>query len=176
MTKPILDIRPYAEGDAAEISALHSRAFGPGRFTRTAYRVREGASVGMPQGEVCCRVGSIGSKIAAAVTMTAVTIGGRPGAMLLGPLVVAPEYAGNGFGDPVVRAALKAAQDEGCELVVLVGDLAYYSRFGFQMVRIGSITLPGPVDPKRLLAVELTTASLARFSGPVGYLAPPSTR
>ena len=37
-------IRPAGPDDSAEIAALHERAMGPGRFARTAYRVREGAA------------------------------------------------------------------------------------------------------------------------------------
>src|SRR4051812_22866623 len=38
-----LVIRPELPGDAAPIERLHERAFGPGRFARTAFRLREGA-------------------------------------------------------------------------------------------------------------------------------------
>jgi len=38
-----LILRPEKPGDAEAIERLHERAFGPGRFARTAYRIREGA-------------------------------------------------------------------------------------------------------------------------------------
>ena len=43
MTQLPLVIRPEAPGDAEAIERLHERAFGPGRFARTAFRLREGA-------------------------------------------------------------------------------------------------------------------------------------
>jgi predicted N-acetyltransferase YhbS len=51
---------------------------------------------------------------------------------------------------------------------LLVGDEPYYARLGFRRVPRGQITLPGPVDPERLLVVELASGALANYSGPVG--------
>jgi predicted N-acetyltransferase YhbS len=48
-----------------------------------------------------------------------------------------------------------------------VGDIPYYGRFGFTPVPYGHITLPGPVDPARLLAVELIPGALAGAAGQV---------
>lgn len=145
--------------------ALHGKVFGPGRFARTAYRIREGLLSEATQANACSRVGWIDDTMAASVTVTPITIGGVPGAMLLGPLVVAPEFAGQGFGEPMVVAALEAAKQNGASVVVLVGDYAYYKRFGFEIVREGHITLPGPVNLTRVLAVEFTTGALAKFQG-----------
>ena len=51
------------------------------------------------------------------------------------------------------------------KLVVLVGDEPYYGRFGFSPITPGQIALPGPVDPRRLLAAELQPGVLAAFKG-----------
>ena len=157
-----MEIRPTEAEDLAQISDLHRKVSGPGRFAKSAYRIRENVTTSPSP---CCRVGWVGEEIAAAVTMNAVTIGGVSGAMLLGPLVVAPQFAGQGRGQPMVSAALEAARANGVQLVVLVGDNSYYTRFGFEVVPPGQITLPGPVDPARVLAVELTPNALAHFSG-----------
>ena len=101
----------------------------------------------------------------AAVRFTVVTIGGAEGALLLGPLAVDPEFAGKGHGRQLVGEAMELARADGLRLVVLVGDEPYYARFGFHPVPPGQITLPGPVDPKRLLAAELEPGALARRSG-----------
>ncbi len=49
--------------------------------------------------------------------------------------------------------------------MLLVGDMPYYGRFGFAPVPPGQITLPGPVDPARLLALELEAGALAAAIG-----------
>jgi predicted N-acetyltransferase YhbS len=94
-------------------------------------------------------------------------VGGQPGALLLGPLAVEPEWAGRGFARRLVAEALDAARQEGEVLVLLVGDMAYYGRLGFVQVPRGQIQLPGPVDPTRLLAAELEPRSMEKFRGMV---------
>jgi predicted N-acetyltransferase YhbS len=147
--------------DVACISALHARVFGPGRFARTAYRVREGT----PLVTRFCRGAFLGDRLVAAVRLTEVTIGGEPGALLLGPLAVDPAFAGEGWGRKLVSECMAEVKQHGMRLVVLVGDEPYYGRFGFKPVAPGSITLPGPVDPARLLAAELEPSAGARYRG-----------
>ena len=156
-------VRPAGPDDSADIRDLHARAFGPGRFARTAYRVREGT----PEFSPFCRVCRIDGRLAAAVRFTPILIGGKGGALLLGPLAVEPDFANQGHGRGLVATALGAARTAGIALVVLVGDEPYYARLGFARVPHGQITLPGPVDADRLLAVELAEGSLADYSGPV---------
>ena len=103
----------------------------------------------------------------AAVRFTEITVGGAGAALLLGPLVVAPEFAGQGFGRQLIAEALERAKADGVRLVVLVGDEPYYGRFGFHPVPPGQITLPGPVDPRRLLAAELEPGTLAGYRGAI---------
>jgi predicted N-acetyltransferase YhbS len=155
--------RAVGPGDATEISALHARAFGPGRFARTAYRIREGAG---PSSRYC-RACLIDGRIIAAVRFTPITVGGRDGALLLGPLAVDPAFANRGHGRALVGEAMDAARADGLGLVLLVGDEPYYARLGFGRVPFGQITLPGPVDPARLLAAELLPGSLALYRGMV---------
>lgn len=158
--------RPMAPEDVPLVSALHDRAFGPGRFARTAYRVREQMGPGREVSRFC-RLAVAGDRPIAAVRMSEIAIGGKPGAALLGPIVVAPEHAGQGFGRALIKEALDAARAGGVHLVVLVGDESYYGRLGFKRVPPGTITLPGPVDPARILADELVPGALAEYSGPI---------
>ena len=52
-------------------------------------------------------------------------------------------------------------------LVVLVGDMPYYARCGFIRIPKGEVTMPGPVDPARLLVAELTEGAFAGVSGAI---------
>ena len=96
---------------------------------------------------------------------TPILIGGKGGALLLGPLAVDPAFANQGHGRGLVATALEAARSADLALVVLVGDEPYYARLGFKRVPHGQIVLPGPVDPDRLLAVELVPSAVGSFSG-----------
>ena len=162
MSPTVID-RPMTVADLAAVSRLHADAFGPGRFARTAYRVREGTPVISP----FCRVAMLAERPIAAVRFTPITIGGKAGALLLGPLVVDREFSGQGFGKRLIAQAMAAAKADGVVLMLLVGDEPYYGRFGFRPVPFGQICLPGPVDPQRLLAAELVPEALAHFNGTV---------
>jgi predicted N-acetyltransferase YhbS len=157
--------RPVTPADLPAIAALHDEAFGPGRFARTAYRVREGRAAGMSPISPYCRLAMIGDRLMAAVQLTEITVGGKGGALLLGPLVVATDATGQGFGRALVAEALEAAKTGGVRLVILIGDEPYYGRFGFKPVPPGRITLPGPANPARILAAELDPGALADYQG-----------
>ena len=65
---------------------------------------------------------------------------------MLGPLTVEPAFEGRGIGAALMRRSLEAARQKGHELVLLVGDEAYYRRFGFKRVPARQLELPGPVQ------------------------------
>jgi predicted N-acetyltransferase YhbS len=158
---PSVSNRPLTSADLPAVSRLHAKVFGPGRFTRTAYRVREG----MPPVSPYCSAALLGDRLIAAVRFTPILIGRADGALLLGPLAVDPDFAGQGFGKRLIAEAMDRAKADGVRLVVLVGDEPYYGRFGFRPVPPGQIVLPGPVDPGRLLAAELAAGALDTFKG-----------
>lgn len=145
-----LVIRPEHPDDAEAIERLHARAFGPGRFARTAFRLREGTQH-LPDLSFVARVGTF---LAGSVRIGPATAAGSP-LLALGPLTVDPSFEGKGIGSALMGAALDAARAAGHGLIVLVGDLPYYGRFGFAPIPPGRLTLPGPVDPARLLWLEL---------------------
>jgi predicted N-acetyltransferase YhbS len=88
-------------------------------------------------------------------------------AQVLGPLTVEPAFMDRGIGAGLMRRALQAAGEQAEALILLVGDEPYYARFGFRVVPPGRLTLPGPVDPGRFLALELTEGALAKARGSV---------
>jgi predicted N-acetyltransferase YhbS len=166
MSSGKFEIRHETDGDAPILSQLAAAAFGPGRFTRSAYRVREGvAPVG---GLSLC--GVLDGQLVGGIRFTAIKIGDNEGGLLLGPLVVDPAATGKGFGKAMVEEGLARARAAGFSLVLLVGDMPYYERFGFKPVTPGQIALPGPVDPARLLCLELVPGAMEGAAGAVkGY-------
>lgn len=153
---------PEEQAHDAEIELINEEAFGPGRFTRAAYKIREGG----PHERALSFVATNSDKVIASVRMTRIAAGeGR--ALLLGPLAVRPAYKNIGIGRKLVKIALEAARDQGFGLVVLVGDEPYYGPLGFSRIPYGQLSMPRPVDPNRLLAAELTEGALARFKGEV---------
>lgn len=151
-----------APGDAPAIERLIERAFGPGRFARTAYRLREAAAPDPELGFVA-RVSTL---LVGANRMTPLRAGAVP-ALMLGPLTVDPAFRGRGIAAALVGRSMEAARGAGHGLVILVGDLPYYARFGFSRVPAGRLTLPGPVDPARLLWCELSPGAAGAAAGAV---------
>ena len=165
-TDPMM--RALTPEDVDAVARLHDRVFGPGRFARTAYRVREGRpNKGMPL-SAYCRCVVQGARMIGALSLTEIKIGGNEGALLLGPIVVDQEFSGQGYGRGMIADAMEAARRGGVRLVVLVGDAPYYGPLGFQVIPAGQIVLPGPVNPARLLAAELQPGALAEYHGIIG--------
>jgi len=162
-------IAPERAECADAIETLHADAFGPGRFTRAAFRLREQG----PHDPALSFVAlSPGGDLLGSVRLTPVvtTASGHHG-HLLGPLAVAPDHKNKGFGRALVRHAVEAASatpDSG--FVLLVGDAPYYAPLGFRQVPAGRLRLPGPVDSRRLLAHPMGNDEIVgALAGVVGY-------
>ena len=160
MTDLPLVLRLEEPSDLAAIDRLHERAFGPGRFARTAYRLREG----VPPIAAWCFIAQVGTMLVGSVRLNTIKAGSSK-ALILGPLAVEPAFSDRGIGSRLMEMALDQAKADGHQLVFLVGDLPYYARFGFKMVPQGRVTMPGPVDPQRFLALELQAGALEAVSG-----------
>jgi predicted N-acetyltransferase YhbS len=163
MTQLPLVIRTELPTDAEAIERLHERAFGPGRFARTAERLREGA----PHILDLSFTALVGTLLVGSVRLTPVHAGAAH-ALMLGPLTVDPAFEKRGIGSALITRALAAAREHPEHaLVLLVGDEPFYGRFGFRRVPEGQLMMPGPVDPERFLVLELRDGALAETHGAV---------
>jgi predicted N-acetyltransferase YhbS len=160
MNTALFSICPAAAGNTPDISHLLEAAFGPGRFAKTAYRLREGR----PPLARLTRLARCQDGICGSIEYWPVHIGTRP-ALLLGPLAVHPKHQSQGIGQALLKAGQEGARAGGHELVFLVGDEAYYSRAGFAAVPRGRVTMPGPVDYARRLYAELKPGAMDGASG-----------
>ena len=142
------------------IELINEEAFGPGRFVRAAERVREQG----PHDRSLSFVATDRGDVVGSVRMTPVHAGAVAG-HLLGPLAVRPNHKNLGIGRELVRIALDAARRAGSEAVILVGDPPYYGPLGFVPVPHGALAFPGPVDPRRVLAVVFGDGAMARMAG-----------
>jgi predicted N-acetyltransferase YhbS len=162
MTDLTLSLTHETPADAAIVEKLAERAFGPGRFSRSAYRLREGVE---PDYQLSL-VARVATLVVGANRMTPIRLGDAP-ALLLGPLIVDPAFHSRGIGAALVEKSLEEAAKAGHRLVFLVGDYAYYKRFGFERAPIGRLAMPGPVDPARMLVRELAPGAFEGVSGAV---------
>lgn len=157
-----LTILPETAAETAEIERLHERTFGPGRYAKTAYRIREGRSHSLSL-SFTARIGTL---LVGSIWLSPIRIG-EAKALLLGPLTVEPPFRDRGIGQRLMERAMAEAKAQGHKFVLLVGDEPYYARAGFKRVPKGRVKMPGPVDPNRLLVAELTEGAFEGVSGQV---------
>jgi len=150
-------IRPEQEGDAAAIEAVTMAAFAnaPHSDQTEQFIVRELRHAGaLSISLVAEREG----RIIGHVAVSPVQVGdGSKGWYGLGPISVAPAAQGQGIGSRLMTAALQGLRDIGAEGCVLLGEPAFYARFGFEAA--GRLELPGvPPEYFQALAFRESTA------------------
>ena len=162
----MVTIRQEKGSDGSNREALLDTAYGPARFTKPSERLRAGRRPSLSF------VAVEDGLIVGTVRLWDVTAGPEHRALLLGPLAVDPAYRNRGIGSALMRHALRIAAQRGHGSVLLVGDVAYYGRFGFSAQRTGAIWLTGLADDRRLLGLELRAGAL---EGARGNLRVPAT-
>ena len=165
-SEPNWIIRPERPEDAPLVDALNAVAFGPGRFAKSAYRLREGVS----HLDALSFVNIETRKLKGSVRFWPVAIGGHK-VLMLGPLAVVAQERGRGIGVALMERGLDEARALGYDAVILVGDEPYYARVGFSKLPPGRVTLPGPVDPSRVLGLSLKAGAALNLSGKVRRVA-----
>ena len=136
-----VEIRPERPGDEAAIHAVTAAAFlaAPHASHTEQFIVRDLRRAGAL---TLSLVADSDETIVGHVAISPVTIDGAVrGWFGLGPVSVVPEQQGRGIGSRLVRSALQQLRASGAQGCVLVGEPAYYGRFGF---RAGPrLVLPG---------------------------------
>jgi predicted N-acetyltransferase YhbS len=165
-------IRAERASDVAAREALLDACFGSNRHARTCQRLRDGRAPA--EGLALSVVRQ--DRLVGTVRLWHVSAGGVP-ALVLGPLAVDGACRDLGIGAALMQHALAAAKARGHGAVILLGDAAYYARFGFSALKTGELSLPGPFERDRLLGIELRDGAFEGARGmivPTGAAAPKS--
>jgi predicted N-acetyltransferase YhbS len=170
----MLDLSLEQPADTAEIEALLDLSFGPDRLKKRSYHFRRNVP---PVADLCLVARDSGNpKLVGGIRYWPITVGqmATP-ALLLGPLAIQPERRGTGVGAALMRRSLALAEAAGHRVVVLVGDLAYYGRFGFSPAQPRGIFMTQEA-PERVLATELQPGALEGVVGAVHKWRPKQRR
>jgi predicted N-acetyltransferase YhbS len=151
-------IRSERDQDVVAREALLDACFGDDRQQRTCQRLRDGRAPAEGLTFSAVRQGRQG-RLVGTLRLWHVSAGGAR-ALVLGPLAVDPSCRKLGVGAALVNHALAAAKARGHGAVILLGDAPYYARFGFSAQKTAALSLPGPFERDRLLALELSEGAL----------------
>lgn len=157
----MITIRKERPSDTAAREALLDAAFGESRNRKASQRLRDGR---LPA-EGLSFVATDGKRVVGTARLWNVAAATGQPTLLLGPMAVEASCRKRGIGAALVRRALREARKRGHGAVVLVGDAPYYSRFGFAAETAAALTMPGPFERRRLLALELIPGALAGARG-----------
>jgi predicted N-acetyltransferase YhbS len=157
-------IRAEMGSDVVAREALLDASFGENRHLRTCQRLRDGRA----PAEGLAFSAMADGYLVGTLRLWHVSAGGIP-ALVLGPLAVDDSCRKLGAGAALMDHALAAAKARGHRAVILLGDAPYYARFGFSAQKTAELSLPGPFERDRLLALELHEGAL---DGAWGMIAP----
>jgi putative acetyltransferase len=162
-----ITIRPETDADVVAIRQVTSSAFGRDDEARLVDALRAGGYARVSL------VAEIDGQVAGHILFSdlpIVTAGGPVPALALAPMAVAPPFQRQGIGSTLVRRGLDVSRDAGQRIVVVLGHVAFYPRFGFSanLAR----RLQSPYAGPSFMAVELVAGALDGVSGKVEY-APP---
>ena len=156
------EIRHERPEDAVLVEALNAASFGPGRFAKSAYRLREGVHAVAELSLVATERGAFRGSVRFWPVMV-----GMEKVLLLGPLAVQSDQRGRGIGIALMNRGIEDARALGYGAMILVGDEPYYARVGFTRLPPGRVRFPGPVDAARVLGLSLAPNALVNLNGHV---------
>lgn len=160
---PAFTIVAEAATDVLAREALLDRAMGPKRRKKSSEKLRRGRR---PSEGLAFVARDASGAVVGTVRLWNVAAGeGGAAALLLGPLAVDPSLKNAGIGSALMRHAIVEARRLGHGAILLVGDAPYYERFGFSAAKTGSLSMPGPYERHRFLALELVEGVLDGAKG-----------
>jgi predicted N-acetyltransferase YhbS len=150
-------------GDVPARETLLDRAMGPGRRRKSSEKLRRGRR---PSEGLAFSAKDADGRLVGTVRLWDVAAGeGGAAALLLGPLAVDPSVKSAGIGSALMRHAIAEARRLGHGAILLVGDAPYYARFGFSADKTDALSMPGPYEKGRFLALELIEGWLDGATG-----------
>lgn len=162
-------VRRARATDAAAIAAVHRAAFAATDFGYQG----EAELVAMVEADgdalvslIAERAGRVAGHILFS-RMSAVADGRPLAAAGLAPVAVLPDWQGQRVGGMLIREGLAELRDQGIALCVVLGDPAYYTRFGFSADLAARFA--SPFAGEHLMAVMLDSAVAWPVAGRADY-------
>ena len=165
MKKSHSDFRLLLEtkDDYLEVERLLDLVFTPKRRLLSSYQLRSSTN---KVNNLCYLFKDKKNNIVASIRFWDIKIDSdRSRGLLLGPLAVHPIYQSEGLGEKLVLNSLEQAFADNWNWIVLVGDINYYSKYGFSNDPTNGISIGDGLDNKRLLGLDIKETFLDSACG-----------
>jgi putative acetyltransferase len=152
-------IRATRPGEEATILAVVTEAFSdPSRDGSEERAIVEGTWVACAPSTRLELVADAEGDVVGHVLAAPGRLDGVPGPVVgVAPVCIAPAYQGRGYGATLMEAVIADAERRAWPLLVLLGDPAFYGRFGFERAGpLGITYAPAGVDSPHFLARRLS--------------------
>ena len=152
-----------AQKDHSEVERLLDLVFTPRRKLLSSYQLRSSAN---RVNKLSYVIKDNSNNIVGSIRFWNIKIDGhRSRGLLLGPLAIHPVYQSEGLGEKLVISGIEKARANKWNWVVLVGDLAYYSKFGFSKDPTSGVSIGNGFDNERLLGLDINDRFLEKAVG-----------
>jgi len=163
----MVEIRAEKPVDIAAIRAVHQQAFFPG--LDEAYLVE---ALRQAQKIPISLVAHLKERVVGHILFSAITITPAPLTTMrglgLGPVGVLPEFQKQGIGSNLITHGLGVCRQRGYDIVVVLGDPHFYTRFGFERAGTHQLENEYGVDQAFMVTV-LRSGALDEIKGMVKY-------
>ena len=144
-------IRQISNEDNDKIIKLLYKSFGPGRFARSVYRLREKND----RDTEFSYIYELNNQILSSISYYKTFLNNDINGLLLGPLAVDPEHRGKGYGVELVKYTIALIKKTmAYDFILVIGDYHYYERFGFKKIN-NTFSFYGPVNSEKVLILPL---------------------
>lgn len=158
MALRLVNVRPAATGDHAPIAHVLRSAFPTAAEAQLVEALRAGGDVAVE------RVATVGGRVVGHVLASRLRPPAGPRGVGLAPLAVDPAWQRRGIGAALVDDLLGAVLVLGASFVVVLGDPAYYGRFGFVSAdRLGCDSDFGGGPEFQVLVLDPTASPFGRI-------------
>ena len=144
-------IRQISNEDNDKIIKLLYKSFGPGRFARSVYRLREKND----RDTEFSYIYELNNQILSSISYYKTFLNNDINGLLLGPLAVDPEHRGKGYGVELVKYTITLIKKTmAYDFILVIGDYHYYEKFGFKKIN-NTFSFYGPVNSEKVLILPL---------------------
>ena len=152
-----------AKNDHIEVERLLDLVFTPRRKLLSSYQLRNSAN---KVDNLSYVIKDNSKKVVGSIRFWNIKVDSHSSrGLLLGPLAIHPIYQSEGLGEKLVLNGIEKAHSDNWNWIVLVGDLDYYSKFGFSKNPTRGIFIRNSLDNSRLLGLDINDSFLEAAVG-----------